>query len=182
MNRIGTGKASVARRCCTPHHTLCCSCTTSGLRAPLRCKCYTTEANNCKCYTTEANNACIASTRPHLSSSARMQQLTVTSRPLLLSPMASYWSKACAAQYNRQQLQEAYYGGTIFAVSEACASMCCCQPDRGHHAACSCGAAHACCRLFRLELQRCTAGCGVGVGRRVVGGRVRGGSWDCSVE
>jgi hypothetical protein len=40
--------------------------------------------------------------------------------------MASYWSKACAAQYNRPlwQQQEAFYGGTIFAVSEARASMC----------------------------------------------------------
>jgi hypothetical protein len=35
--------------------------------------------------------------------------------------MASYWSKACSAQYNRPlwQLQQADYGGIIFAVSEA---------------------------------------------------------------
>ena len=33
--------------------------------------------------------------------------------------MASYWSKACTAQYNRPHLQLANYGGSIFAVSEA---------------------------------------------------------------
>jgi hypothetical protein len=44
----------------------------------------------------------------------------------------SYWSKACSAQFNRplSQLQQANYGGNIFAVSEAWALLCCCSRAR----------------------------------------------------
>ena len=44
----------------------------------------------------------------------------------------SYWSKACSAQTTRtpSQLQQANYGGCIFAVSEVCALLCCCSRAR----------------------------------------------------
>jgi hypothetical protein len=52
---------------------------------------------------------------------------------LSILPMGnSYWSKACAAQVARTplHLQQANYGGSIFAVSEAYAVMCCCLHAR----------------------------------------------------
>ena len=101
-------------------------------------------------------------------------------------PMASYWSKACTAQYNRPmwQLQLANYGSCIFAVSAFSHCIMTCAAARTHRSTddrgTACCGADVCCRLSRLELLLCTAGGGICIGRGQARRSGCGRSWVCS--
>ena len=73
----------------------------------------------------------------NLTSALNRKTVPQTCRHLCTLPMGnSYWSKACSAQAARTplQLQQANYGGCIFAVSEAFGAALCCVAARARSA------------------------------------------------